>query len=146
MHVFRRRSRAPSVSSKKQSGDLARQIQFLKDFDTLYSSYTPITDIGSGINFQRKGLNTILQACYDKTVGNVVIAHRDRLSRFAFDLISRNKVAQIITDNGGKIITINSSSTGSSEQELAEDLMTIVHIYSCKQMGKRSYAKKEKKT
>jgi excisionase family DNA binding protein len=125
------------VSSKKQLDDLSRQIDFIKSSKPQYSSYHLISDIGSGINFKRKGLSNILDFCKQQTIGEIVVAHRDRLSRFAFDLIEL-----IVSKSGGKITVINKNDNSSTEQELAEDLMSIVHIYCCRQMGKRKYKSK----
>ena len=120
------------VSSKKQLDDLSRQSDFLK---SKYPTYRIIKDIGSGINFKRKGLETILDSCIKGNIGEIVVTHRDRLSRFAFDLINL-----FVTKAGGKITVIDDDKNKTTEQELAEDLLSIVHIYSCKQMGKRKYS------
>jgi putative resolvase len=124
------------VSSIKQKDDLARQIQFMQ---SKYPEHTIIQDIGSGINWKRKGLQTILELSMSNKLQEVVVAHRDRLCRFAFELIQwileKNKVKLMVLDE----------EIQSSEQELAQDLLSIVHIFSCKQMGKRRY-KKTKKT
>jgi putative resolvase len=128
------------VSSKKQLDDLARQVEYVKNRRPEYASYTPISDVGSGINFKRKGLSTILDACLQGTIGEVVVAHRDRLSRFGFDLISL-----VIKKCGGTLTVLDDERNKSSEQELSEDLLSIVHIYSCRQMGRRSYKVKRNK-
>ena len=125
------------VSSKKQSDDLSRQIEFIKNKRPEYSSYISISDIASGINFKRNGLSTILDASLQGTVGEIIVAHRDRLCRFGFDLIKL-----IIEKQGGKITVLDDEQNKSSEQELSEDLLSIVHIYSCRQMDKRSYKTK----
>ena len=125
------------VSSKKQLDDISRQIEFVRNKNTEYNLYTIISDVGSGINFKRKGLSTILDCCLQQNIGNVVITHRDRLSRFGFDLINI-----IVQKSGGKIIVIDDERNESTEQELSEDLITIVNIYSCRQMGKRKYKNK----
>jgi predicted site-specific integrase-resolvase len=122
------------VSSKKQMDDLARQIEFIKSSNNKYSTYVSVSDVASGINFKRKGLSTILDKCLQGSIGEIVIAHRDRLCRFGFDLLKL-----IIEKKGGKITVINDDQHKSTEQELSEDLLSIVHIYSCRQMGKRSY-------
>lgn len=127
------------VSSKKQLDDLSRQIEYLQSRKSEYSSYTSLSDIGSGINFKRKGLQTILDSCVQRTIGEVIVAHRDRLSRFGFELIQL-----IVEKSGGKVIVLDDEQNKSTEQELAEDLLSIVHIYSCKQMG-RSYKSKQSK-
>ena len=124
------------VSSKKQSDDLERQISFIKErVDS--DKFILIQDIGSGINFKRRCLQTILDRCLSKTIGTVVIAHKDRLCRFGFELIE-----SIIIKSGGKLEIINSSIDKSPEQELSEDLLSIIHIFSCRQMERRKYNKK----
>jgi putative resolvase len=123
------------VSSRKQMDDLLRQTEYLQQSRPEYSSYVSITDVASGINFKRKGLQTILDACLQGTIGELVIAHRDRLCRFGFELIE-----SIVTKAGGKITVLDNDGNKSGEQELAEDLLSIIHVYSCKQMGKRSYS------
>ena len=115
------------VSSKNQLDDISRQIEFIKTKNTEYNLYTIISDIGSGINFKRKGLSTILECCMKQNIGNIVITHKDRLSRFGFDLIDI-----IVQKSGGKIIIIDDEKNKSTEQELSEDLLSIFHIYSCK--------------
>ena len=125
------------VSSKKQLDDLARQTDYLRSFDIKYASYASLADIASGINFKRKGLQSILDCCLQGTIVEVVVAHRDRLCRFGFELM------QILIEKaGGKITVLDNDGNKSSEQELSDDLLSIVHIYSCKQMGKRSYKAK----
>ena len=129
------------VSSKKQMDDLSRQVEYIQQRKPEYASYTTISDIASGINFKRKGLQTILDSCIQGVIGEVIIAHRDRLSRFGFDLI---KI--IIEKAGGAITILDDEKNKSTEQELAEDLLSIIHIYSCRQMGKRSYKVKQSKS
>jgi predicted site-specific integrase-resolvase len=126
------------VSSKKQLDDLSRQVKYIQERRIEYASYTTLTDIASGINFKRKGIQTILDSCLQGTIGEVVIAHRDRLSRFGFDFFKL-----IIQKAGGNIIVLDDERNKSTEQELAEDLLSIIHIYSCKQMGKRKYKTSE---
>jgi len=124
------------VSSKKQMDDLSRQVEYLSRPE--YSSYRVITDVASGINFKRKGLSTILDACLQKNIGEVVIAHRDRLCRFGYELVE-----QLVHRAGGKITLLDNSIDKTSEQELTEDLLSIIHVFSCRQMGKRSYANRK---
>jgi predicted site-specific integrase-resolvase len=124
------------VSTKKQLDDLSRQVEYVSRPE--YSGYTLIKDIGSGINFKRKGLQAILDACLHRTIGEVIVAHRDRLSRFGFDLIEI-----IVTKAGGCITVLDCEKNRSSEHELSQDLLSIIHIFNCRQMGKRSYKKKQ---
>ena len=118
------------VSTKKQMDDLSRQLEFLKQ--PQYTSYTIITDIASGINFKRKGLSTILDTCLQGNIGEVVIANRDRLCRFGYELIE-----QLVSKAGGKITVLQNDKDKTSEQELTEDLLSIIHVFSCRQMGKK---------
>jgi predicted site-specific integrase-resolvase len=122
------------VSTKKQLEDLSRQLDYVKRPE--YVDYTVVTDVGSGINFKRKGLSTILDSCLQGTVGEIVIAHKDRLCRFGFDLIE-----QLVTKSGGRITILNNQEDRTSEQELTEDLLSIIHVFSCRQMGRRNYKK-----
>ena len=125
------------VSSKKQLDDLHRQVAFLQGGQPHYADYLALSDVGSGINFQRKGLLALLDACLQGTVGEVVIAHRDRLCRFGYELIE-----QLVKRAGGSITVLGSAHRHvTSEEELAADLLSIVHIYSCRQMGKRKYCR-----
>ena len=125
------------VSTKKQMDDLSRQVSFLQRPE--YSDYTIIQDIGSGINFKRKGLQTILDCCIRRSIGEVIVAHRDRLCRFAFELIE-----SIIQKSGGTLKVLNNDNNISKEDELSQDLLSIIHIFNCRQMGKRSYIRKNK--
>jgi predicted site-specific integrase-resolvase len=72
------------VSSSKQKDDLKRQTNF---FRVNYPDYDLVTDIGSGTNWKRKGLQTILDLAMRANISEVVVAHRDRLCRFGFELI-----------------------------------------------------------
>lgn len=122
------------VSSTHQKNDLQRQKEYLK---SKYPDYRIIQDIGSGINWKRSGLKTILELAMQKKLDTVVVAHRDRLCRFAFELIQ-----WILEKNEVKLVVLNESIC-STEQELAEDLLSIIHVFSCKQMGKRWYKKED---
>lgn len=124
------------VSSKKQIEDIHRQVKFLQSSNPKYHDFTVITDVASGINFKRKGLQTILEYCLQGLVGEIVIAHRDRLCRFGFELLQF-----IVEKCNGKIIVIDDTINKTTEQILAEDLLSIIHIYSCRKIGKRRYDK-----
>ena len=122
------------VSSAKQKGDLERQVQSLLE---KFPGYEVIQDIGSGINWKRSGLRSLLQQCMARKVQEVVIAHRDRLSRLAFELIEF-----IITSSGAKLLVQDSNeSSKTPNEELGEDLLSIMHIFSCREYGKRKYKK-----
>jgi putative resolvase len=123
------------VSTKKQLDDLSRQIEFIRRPE--FSDYTLITDIASGINFKRAGLSTILDECLQGTIGNIVVAYKDRLCRFGFELIE-----ELVKKAGGKIIVLDKENNKSDEQELSDDLLSIVQIFCCRKMG--NFEKKTK--
>jgi len=84
-----------------------------------------IKEIGGGLNFKPKKFITLLSQVMTGVVESIYVAHKDRLCRFAFDLVE-----QIATINGTKIIVANNDSL-SPQQELVEDLMAIIHGFSC---------------
>jgi len=123
------------VSSKKQMDDLERQKNFLR---SKYRDHIMVTDIGSGINWERKGLKTILEQSLHGNVEEIVVAHRDRLCRFAFELIEF-----ILQQTGCKLVVHDEEHHKSADEELAEDLLSIIHVYSCRNMGRRRYSKQK---
>jgi predicted site-specific integrase-resolvase len=126
------------ISTRAQLDDLGRQIDF---FRQKYPSHEVVTDCCSGINWKRKGLSSLLQQSFNGNIQEIVVAHRDRLSRIGFDLLE-----QVFNLHGTKIVVLDHSSESSPEQELVQDVLSFIHVYSCKQMGKRRYSqtKKEK--
>lgn len=118
------------VSSAKQRDDLKRQVEYMRE---KYPEAEIVKEIGSGINFKRKGLCGILERAMQGDVIKVVVAYRDRLARFGADLIDF-----ILRQNGGKLVVLNEVSL-SPEQELTRDLLTILHVFSCRLHGLRKY-------
>jgi putative resolvase len=125
------------VSSKKQMDDLERQKDSFRD---KFPDHILVADVGSGINWKRKGLKTILEKAMRGDISEVVVAHRDRLCRFAFELLD-----WIFSSNGVKLVVLNEKENMSSDQELTDDILSIIHVYSCRKMGKRSYTRKKDK-
>ncbi|GBF80930.1 IS607 family transposase [Aphanothece sacrum] len=123
------------VSSTKQRDDLDRQVNFMYSF---YPEAEIIKDIGSGLNFKRKGLKTILDRLLQGDKLTLVVAHRDRLCRFGFELIQ-----YMVERNGGQIMVLDQT-VHSPESELTADLLSILHIFSCRMHGLRKYSKKIK--
>jgi predicted site-specific integrase-resolvase len=95
-----------------------------------------VQDIGSGINFKRKGLQTILELALKGDLEQLVVSYKDRLARFGFELIE-----WIINKQGGEVVILDGSTDQSTEQELAEDLLSIVTVFNARNMGKRRYTK-----
>lgn len=123
------------VSSRKQRDDLDRQVAYLS---SLYPAATVVSDIGSGINFKRKGLRSILDGLLQGDKLTLVVAHRDRLARFGFELIQ-----YMVEQNGGSIVVLDQT-VYSPESELTADILSILHVFSCRVNGLRKYSKKIK--
>lgn len=127
------------VSSQKQKDDLERQQGYLRtNLPNEYSGSEKIeiTDIGSGINFKRPGLLRILRLVKEGKVSTIVVASRDRMARFGFELIE-----WICTEFGTEILVLDTEDT-TPESELGKDLMSIVQVYCCRWNGKRRYKEK----
>lgn len=121
------------VSSSKQKDDLSRQIENVSTY--MYAkgySFEIITDIGSGINYSKKGLNKLIDMITNGEVEKLVILYKDRLLRFGFELIEN------LCDKYGTVIEIIDNTKKSEEQELVEDMIQIVTVFSCKLQGKRA--------
>ena len=122
------------VSSSKQSADLNRQIKHLLKH---YPEYTLVTDIGSGINFKRRGFQTILEQLFKRDIREVVVTYPDRFSRLGFDLFQ-----WIFEQFGAKLTFINQKNT-SPESELLSDVMEIFTVFTSRYYGRRKYKDKE---
>lgn len=121
------------VSSNKQLDDLKRQKELLQ---SKYPNHVIISDIGSGINFRRKNFCRILQECIHGEVEELIIVHKDRLTRFCIDLLEF-----IFKTCRVKFMVLDQAEYKSKEQEFAEDLLAFVQIFNCRQMGSRRYKK-----
>ena len=122
------------VSSSKQKDDLERQKESAREE---FPEHKIIQDIGSGLNLKRKGFLNMVDKILEGNIREVVVAHRDRLCRFAFDLL------EWICKRSDCKLVVQSKIIKSSDQELTEDLMAIVHVFSCKFNGKRRYKSKK---
>jgi putative resolvase len=122
------------VSTHSQKEDMERQAEF---FRNKYPNHEIIKDIGSGINFKRKGLKTILEQAVKGNIGQIVVTHKDRLCRFGFDLIEN-----IITQFNGEILVLDHKEA-SKEQELVDDLVSIITVFSSRIYGLRSHSIKK---
>ena len=118
------------VSSPKQRDDLTRQVEYMRE---RYPDAEIVKDIGSGINFERKGLRSILERAMRGTVVTLVVAYRDRIARFGSQIIEF-----VLQQSGGQLVVLNEVSL-SPEQELTTDLLTILHVFSCRLHGLRKY-------
>ena len=126
------------VSTSKQKDDLDRQIHNVELYlKTLQQPYKIIKDVGSGINYSKKGLNELLELICKNKVDTVYVLYKDRLVRFGFELIV--KMAEL--HNTQIVILDNEDKT--KEQELVEDLMQVITVFSCRLHGKRAAKTKQ---
>ena len=123
------------VSSRHQSNDLPRQRHYLL---SAYPNAEVVTDIGSGLNFKRKGLLSILERIMQGHKLTLVVAHKDRLARFGFDLIR-----WLVEYNGGSIVVLDHNEY-SPQQELVADLLAIITVFGARVNGLRRYGKEIK--
>lgn len=121
------------VSSNKQKDDLEKQVENVKTY-MIAKGYTfdTITDIGSGINYNKKGLNQLISMITNYEIEKVVILYKDRLLSFGFELIEN------LCNRFGTAIEIIDQTEKTGEQELVEDLVQIVTAFSCRLQGKRA--------
>lgn len=127
------------VSSENQKDDLERQVKYMKE---KYPDYLIIKDIGSGINFNRKGLTKIIDLGINNKIDKLVIAYRDRLTRFGFEMIER-----ILTVYSNCEIIIENKLTlkNKPEDEIVQDVMQILQVFNSRINGMRKYKTKKNK-
>lgn len=122
------------VSSSSQKSELKNQVKAMEDF-CLNAGFTiteTISEIGGGLNFKRKKFIEMIFSMIRGEISTIVVAHKDRLCRFAFDLIE--KLAEY---SDCRIIVVNSVSL-SPQKELVEDLIAIIHYFSSRMDGSKS--------
>jgi len=129
------------VSSHNQKDDLESQVKSMENYCSSNGIKIDelIKEIGGGMNFKRKKFLELMDNIAKGEVSKVLVAHKDRLSRFGFDYFNH-----VCTVNGCELEVINQESL-SPEKEMVEDLLAIVHTFSCRLYGLRSYKKTLKK-
>jgi len=125
------------VSSHRQKDDLASQVKAMEIYCLARGIAVDewIIEIAGGMNFKRKKFLSLVSQITSGEVRHLLVAHKDRLVRFGFDLLQ-----YIATENGCVIEVVNQASL-SPQQELVEDLLAIVHTFSCRLYGLRKYRK-----
>ena len=122
------------VSSHDQKNDLQRQKEVLELFCAQHGwSFEIIEDLGSGMNYRKKGLITLLNRLLSGTVERLVLTHKDRLLRFGAELIF-----SICEMNQTEVVIINQSQDSTFEEELAKDMLEIITVFSARLYGSRS--------
>lgn len=122
------------VSSHDQKDDLKRQQEILE----LYCAakgwrYDMLSDLGSGMNYHKKGLRQLLEMIIDGELERLVITHKDRLLRFGAEL-----VFALCEARHCEVVIINQGEQPSFEEELAKDVLEIITVFSARLYGSRS--------
>ena len=126
------------VSSNKQSDDLERQVNNIKNYiSSKYETFDIITDIGSGIDYNKPGLKKLIEKINKKEVDLIIVLYKDRLLRFGFELV------EYFAELNNVKIEVLDKIDKNQDQELVEDLVQIIKVFSCKLQGKRKKKTKE---
>jgi predicted site-specific integrase-resolvase len=121
------------VSTPSQKDDLETQVQNVKSY--MYAKgykFDIIKDIGSGINYKKKGLKELINRIENNEVSKVVILYKDRLIRFGFELI------EYLCEINNVEIEVIDNSECSKEKELTDDLIQIITVFANRLYGQRS--------
>ena len=128
------------VSTRNQADDLKNQVSFLKEFCNsrgMIVDYV-IEDYGNGLNYNRKRWNGLLDSVMEQKVKTIVISNKDRFVRFGFDWFEK-----FYMKFNTKILVVNNEEL-SPQEELVQDIVSILHVFSCRLYGLRKYKKKIK--
>lgn len=127
------------VSSQEQKGELKRQIATLESFCVSNGwKFELVQDCGSGINYHKRGLQQLVKRICLGDVGRLVITHKDRLLRFGVEL-----VFSLCEHFGTEVLIINATALSSVEEELAQDVLDIITVFSARLYGSRSQKNKK---
>lgn len=130
------------VSSQSQKPELLNQVNYLKSYSV--SNGIPIsniyTDIGSGLNYKRKNWMRLIDDCFQGKISKIYVSYSDRFVRFGFDWIQ----SILKTYTNTEIIVVENKLL-TPEEEVVQDLITIIHVFSSRVYGLRKYGKKLKK-
>lgn len=128
------------VSTRNQKDDLKNQVEFLKTFCNSKGMIVSqcIEDFGSGLNYNRKKWNQLLNEVMENKIKTIVISNKDRFIRFGYDWFEK-----FCEKFHTSIIVVNNE-TLSPNEELVQDIISILHVFSCRLYGLRKYKKKIK--
>ena len=129
-----------SSNEQKQKGDLERQINFVKEnLDEEFLIVDTLSDVGSGLNDKRKGLHKLMKLAKEKEITDVAIRYKDRLTRFGYGYLE-----EYFNSHGVTIHVLDQEEeTKTVQEELADDLISIITSFSGKLYGLRSKKHKE---
>ncbi|MCY3858734.1 MAG: IS607 family transposase [Gammaproteobacteria bacterium] len=123
------------VSSHDQKDDLTRQGELLAAYCAKHGwRFELISDLGSGMNYGKKGLKRLLEMILRKQLCRLVLTHKDRLLQFGAEL-----VFTLCEHQGIEIVVINQGEQPSFEEELAQDVLEIITVFSARLYGARSH-------
>ena len=122
------------VSSHDQKDDLERQKRVLELYCARQGwTFEVIADLGSGMNYHKKGLKRLLDGVVEGRIGRLVITHKDRLLRFGAEL-----VFAICEAKGVEVVILNQGEDTTFEEDLAKDVLEIITVFSARLYGSRS--------
>lgn len=126
------------VSTSNQKDDLKNQILFLQNFVNAKGVIVDevVEDIGSGLNYNRKKWNKLINECMENKIDTIYITHKDRFIRFGYEWFEK-----LLGKFSVKIIVVNNELL-SPQEELVQDIVSILHVFSCRIYGMRKYKKK----
>lgn len=126
------------VSTNGQKDDLKNQVKFLLNFTSSKGMIVDeaIEDIGSVLNYNRKKWNKLIEECMENKIDSIIVTHKDRFIRFGYDWFER-----FLGKFNVKIIVVNNELL-SPHEELVQDIISILHVFSCRIYGLRKYKKK----
>lgn len=127
------------VSSHDQKEDLSRQIQVLESFCAANGwTYETIEDLGSGLNYNKRGLRNLIRFICLSQVDRLVLTHKDRLLRFGAELIF-----SLCEQFGIEVVIINKTEATTFEDDLVQDVLEIITVFSARLYGARSRKNKK---
>jgi predicted site-specific integrase-resolvase len=127
------------VSTHEQKDDLKRQEQILELHCAANGyRYEIISDLGSGLNYTKKGIKTLIKKICSNQIKRLVITHKDRLLRFGSELIF-----SLCENFGVEVVVLNNSDNSTFEENLATDVLEIITVFSARLYGSRSHKNKK---
>ena len=126
------------MSTHGQKDDLNNQIDFIRQYANAKGIILDeiITDIGSGLNYNRKKWSQLLEDVMGNNVDTIFITYKDRFIRFGYDWFER-----LCKMHNTEIVVLNNVET-SPEKEMIDDVISIIHVFSCRLYGLRKYKSK----
>ena len=127
------------VSSCDQKKDLETQVALLESFCAANGwEYEVLAEFGSGLNYNKRGLQKLIKHVCDKDIRRLVIVHKDRLLRFGSEIIF-----SLCENFGVEVVVINKGEAVSFEEELVQDVLEIITVFSARLYGSRSHKNKK---